>query len=242
MISSVSQSKSDSIQGFESFTRSNPLTEKISSRTFHHIEFYCGDATNTYKRFQLGLGMSCVAKSDLSTGNTAHASYVLQSENMKMVFTAPYHSKRDNNGVTENMLSTVMPQFSKAKASEFFMRHGLGVYAVAISVDDVKKSFEILISNGAVEVTAPIEVEEAEMGFADIAEVELYGDVVLRLVNTDNYSGVFLPNFKSVLSSGKYFTETYGFTRFDHIVGNLWSLEPKYSQLKQMTVRFRNMR
>ena len=38
----------------------------------------CGDATTTWRRFALGLGMSCVAKSDQSTGNATYASYVLR--------------------------------------------------------------------------------------------------------------------------------------------------------------------
>jgi hypothetical protein len=38
----------------------------------------CGDATTTWRRFALGLGMSCVAKSDQSTGNATYASYALR--------------------------------------------------------------------------------------------------------------------------------------------------------------------
>lgn len=33
-------------------------------KKFHHVEFYCGDATAMAKRFVYGLGMSIVAKSD----------------------------------------------------------------------------------------------------------------------------------------------------------------------------------
>ena len=38
-------------------------------RGFHHIEFYCGDASQAWRRFAGALGMQLVAKSDLSTGN-----------------------------------------------------------------------------------------------------------------------------------------------------------------------------
>lgn len=54
------------------------LKDKLDAIKFHHIEFYCGDAVTTYKRFQLGLGAKLVAKSDQSTGNNIYASYVLQ--------------------------------------------------------------------------------------------------------------------------------------------------------------------
>ena len=70
------------MKGFEGFVRSNPLSDKISARNFHHVEFYCGDSTSSFKRFMAGLGMDLVAKSDLSTGNSAHASYLIQVRSM----------------------------------------------------------------------------------------------------------------------------------------------------------------
>lgn len=42
------------------------------------------------QRFVYGLGMRLVAKSDHSTGNQTFASYVAQSGDLVMAFTAPY--------------------------------------------------------------------------------------------------------------------------------------------------------
>ena len=39
-----------------SLSSSIPQEDKINAKKFHHVELYCGDATNTYKRFMLGLG------------------------------------------------------------------------------------------------------------------------------------------------------------------------------------------
>ena len=72
-------------KGFEGFVRTNPLSDKIPARNFHHVEFYCGDSTSSYKRFMAGLGMELVSKSDLSSGNAAHASYLLQVESSTTV-------------------------------------------------------------------------------------------------------------------------------------------------------------
>lgn len=36
--------------GFANFVRSNPRADRFDVLKFHHIEFWCGDATNTYKR------------------------------------------------------------------------------------------------------------------------------------------------------------------------------------------------
>ncbi|KAL0305343.1 UNVERIFIED_CONTAM: 4-hydroxyphenylpyruvate dioxygenase [Sesamum calycinum] len=76
--------------GFRNFIRTNPKSDHFLVHRFHHVEFWCGDAINTAKRFSWGLGMPLVAKSDLSTGNSAHASYLLRSGQLNFVFTAPY--------------------------------------------------------------------------------------------------------------------------------------------------------
>jgi len=97
--------------------------------SFHHMEFYCGDATNTCRRFQQGLGMNVVAKSDLSTGNQLFASYVLQSHRMRFIFTAPYAVELGARGGVEPKEAAI-PGFSPRHAGDFFAKHGLGVKAV----------------------------------------------------------------------------------------------------------------
>ena len=87
---SVSDLGADELKGFDSFVRKNPKTDKIDVLKFHHVEFSCGDATTTYKRYVLGLGMKLISKSDLSTGNSLHASYTIRSGECTMMFTAPY--------------------------------------------------------------------------------------------------------------------------------------------------------
>ncbi|CAI5955896.1 unnamed protein product [Closterium sp. NIES-65] len=76
--------------GFGSFLRNNPRTDRFKVDRFHHIEFWCGDATNTYGRFSWGLGLPVVAKSDQTTGNHTFCSFVLKAEDLALVFTAPY--------------------------------------------------------------------------------------------------------------------------------------------------------
>jgi len=89
-----------------------------------------------------------------------------------------------------------------------------------------------MMVNGAAACLTPIKVVDKNgLGSADIAEVRLYGDVVLRLVNLDNFRGVFMPNFEE----GSCVGETYGIERFDHIVGNVWNLESIQSRLMSMT-------
>lgn len=50
----------------------------------------CCAVQNVSRRFGWGLGMTQVAKSDHSTQNHVYASYVMRSQQMVFVFTAPY--------------------------------------------------------------------------------------------------------------------------------------------------------
>lgn len=36
--------------GYNNFKRHNPHSDKFEMHKFHHIEFWCHDATNTFKR------------------------------------------------------------------------------------------------------------------------------------------------------------------------------------------------
>ena len=213
-------------------TRHNPMTEKFEVISFHHLEFYCGDATSTYKRFMSGLGLDLTAKSDQSTGNKAHASYLVESNDVKMIFTAPYRQASP-----EEFESRSIPSFSQDTACDFFDKHGLGVRAVAIEVGDVKEAFQVIMSNGGVEIMAPTTMNDEDgLGSLDIAEVSLYGDVVLRLINSKNFRGKGLPNFKMVnqdkpnIGHGKF-----GLYRFDHVVGNLHNLQATMDRVKELT-------
>lgn len=175
---------------------------------------------------------------------------------MTMVFTAPYP---DNNQTTSAL---PYPAFDRSAASKFALKHGTGVQAVSISVSDVPSSIEAMVANGAEIRVPPTKVQDKfGHGEATVAEVLLYGNVHLRLVDAKNFRGSFLPNYQDVPPNQDRalpFTSeqspttagtdaaaipakrdsTYGFRRFDHVVGNLWSLEPRKSQLQRMTVRY----
>ena len=36
--------------GYDNFKRHNPRSDRFGVHRFHHVEFWCADATNTYKR------------------------------------------------------------------------------------------------------------------------------------------------------------------------------------------------
>lgn len=69
--------------------------------------------------------MTLVAKSDQSTGNGVFCSYVLQSHELVMAFTAPYSRTAPRSGDSVPLLG-----YSQDKACEFLNSHGLAVRSV----------------------------------------------------------------------------------------------------------------
>lgn len=161
-------------------------------KRFHHVEFWCGDATNTARRFSWGLGMSIATKSDLSTGNSVHASYLLSSSSaqLQFLFTAPYSP------AVSAPSSSAIPTFSLSSHRSFTATHGLGVKAIALEVENAGLAFSISVSHGAKPVLEPVILNDEVV----LAEVHLYGDVVLRFVSfvKDSNIFVFLPGFELV--------------------------------------------
>jgi 4-hydroxyphenylpyruvate dioxygenase len=213
--------------GCEHFVRNNPRTDRFGVERFHHIEFWCGDASNTWRRFAWGLGMHLVAKSDQTTGNQTYCSYAIQSNELVFTFTAPYSSKIDQS-------TTKMPHpgYKSSEARAFIESHGLAVRAVGISVSDAAEAFHISVANGAVPVLKPqLLTDESKGGKVLISEVKLYGDVVLRYISKQGYTGPMLPNYEEVVS----LPLTYGLVRLDHCVGNVHKLVEEIQHISKFT-------
>lgn len=194
-------------------------------KRFHHVEFWCGDATNTARRFSWGLGMSIATKSDLSTGNSVHASYLLSSSSaqLQFLFTAPYSP------AVSAPSSSAIPTFSLSSHRSFTATHGLGVKAIALEVENAGLAFSISVSHGAKPVLEPVILNDEVV----LAEVHLYGDVVLRFVSfvKDSNIFVFLPGFELVEGTQL----DYGIRRLDHAVGNVPELGPVVEYIKSFT-------
>ncbi|KAK2431519.1 4-hydroxyphenylpyruvate dioxygenase [Trifolium repens] len=159
--------------GFKNFVRTNPKSDRFKIKRFHHVEFWCTDATNTARRFSWGLGMPIVAKSDLSTGNLKHASYLLRSGDLNLLFSAAYSPSIS---LSSPSSKASIPTFDATTCFSFSASHGLAVRAVAVEVDDVELAFTTSINNGAIPASPPVNLDNR----GKLAEVRLYGDAILQ--------------------------------------------------------------
>lgn len=233
--------------GYEKFQRINPKSDKFSSRKIHHVEFYTGEATAAYMRFMIALGMKLRGKSDYSTGNKVHASYLLQSKDVRMVFTSPYPSLTVESTQQKNDISTsCWPGFDPSLAESFITKHGLAVRAIGIEVDNVQTAHDAIVANGGKSVLLPTRMQSRDHAnsFADIAEISLYGDVVMRLVNRDSCKDNFLPGYEDISTQSPDQTSNdghYRIEKFDHIVGNVDRLEHVVPYIQGFSVFIRCM-
>jgi 4-hydroxyphenylpyruvate dioxygenase len=135
----------------------------------------------------------------------------------------------------------------------------LAARAVGIEVLDAAAAFEACIAKGATAVTKPTFVPtcrgqrrtSSHGGTKNtgcfIAEVELYGDVVLRYVSfvptdeatrnnddEDKSKRPFLPHLAPV-EGGMANRESFGIYKIDHAVGNVPNLQEAYSRIQKFT-------
>ncbi|KAJ1379662.1 Vicinal oxygen chelate [Sesbania bispinosa] len=222
--------------GFKNFVRTNPKSDRFNVKRFHHVEFWCSDATNTSRRFSWGLGMPIVAKSDLSTGNLTHASYLLRSGDLNLLFSAPYSPSIS---LSSSSPTAAIPTFDASTCFAFSAKHGLTVRAVAVEVADASDAFNTSVAHGAIPASPPVHLDNRVV----IAEVRLYGDVVLRYVSYNDPSHKsdpdpgkwFLPGFEPAEELSSFPSLDYGIRRLDHAVGNVPELAPAVSYVKGFT-------
>ncbi|KAI3839144.1 hypothetical protein MKX03_032774 [Papaver bracteatum] len=222
--------------GHANFIRTNPKSDRFPVKRFHHLEFWCADAINVDQRFSYGLGMLMTAKSDLSTGNTVHASYLLHSGDLNILFTAPYPSSIAEIPTHTISSTATIPTFNSSTACAFSIAHGLGVRAIGIEVEDAESSFNISVCYGARPSHPPVEINNGII----ISEVQLYGDAVLRFISfkNSNPSVNFLPGFKGINDEQPLASkdlEDFGIRGLDHVAGNVVNLAEAINYVKMFS-------
>ncbi|HEY0780014.1 MAG TPA: 4-hydroxyphenylpyruvate dioxygenase [Gemmatirosa sp.] len=168
-----------------------------------YIEFYVGNAKQASHYYRAAFGFHLVAYRGPETGVRDRASYVLQQDKIRFVFTTP-----------------TRPDASpEAKAiADHVYAHGDGVRDLALWVEDARDAFAKAVERGAVAVHEP-RVERDADGEVVIAAFRTYGDTIHSLVERKNYRGAFLPGFRPM--TPQYQPEGVGLKYVDHCVGNV---------------------
>ena len=173
-------------------------TDFLPLKGTDHVEFYVGNARQSAHFYRAAFGMSLVAYAGPETGQRDRASYVLQQGKVRFVLTTALRSDSD--------------------IARHVATHGDGVRAIALWVDDARKSWEETTKRGARSIQAPTDFEDAN-GRVTTSSIAAYGDTIHTFVDRTNYTGTFFPGYQSIAHDP--IARPVGLLHIDHIVGNV---------------------
>jgi 4-hydroxyphenylpyruvate dioxygenase len=163
-----------------------------------HVEFYVGNARQAAYFYRTAFGMKLIAYSGPETGVRDRASYVVQQGKVRFVLTTALRSD--------------------SEIARHVDKHGDGVRAIALWVDDAASAWRETTKRGARSVQPPTESSD-EHGSVVVASIATYGDTLHTFVERKNYSGAFLPGYRPTPEDTV--ARPVGLLHVDHIVGNV---------------------
>ena len=164
-----------------------------------HIEFFVGNARQTAYFYRAAFGFSLTAYRGPETGTRDHVSYVIEQGKIRFVLT-----------------TTLQPS---GDIADHVKRHGDGVKAVALHVDDAESAWRETTARGGRSVQEPVTLKD-ENGRARLSSIALYGDTVQTFVERRQYRGVFLPGYAPTPQPDPL-ARPAGLKHIDHVVGNV---------------------
>ena len=163
-----------------------------------YVEFYVGNARQAAYFYRAAFGMKLIAYAGPETGVRDLASYVLQQGKIRFVLTT---ALRSDSGIALHV-----------------HKHGDGVRAIALWVDDAAEAWHETTRRGALSVAAPAILSD-EFGEVVVASIAAYGDTLHTFVERSKYTGPFLPGYQSMPEDTV--ARPVGLQHVDHIVGNV---------------------
>jgi len=174
---------------------------------YDHMHFWVANAKQAAAWYVLRMGFDYVAYAGLETGSRDVATHVIRQNDIVFAFSSPLNPVETDIG-------------------RRLLFKGDAIKDVAYTVEDCKALFEKAVSRGAVPIREPTELKD-ENGSVIIATVQTYGDTVHSFVQRSQYTGPFLPGFRSITAKDPIaaILPDPGLRFIDHIVGNQGDLE-----------------
>ena len=165
-----------------------------------HIEIWVGNAKQSAYFYEHAYGFTRTAYAGPETGVRDRASYVLEQGEIRFVLTSGLRADSD---------------ICKWAATK-----GDSVRDVALAVPDTTHAYRQAVQRGARGVVEPHWVED-EHGRVELAAIATYGDNIHTFVNRSEYSGPYLPGYRTTLENGGGPGRGAGLIAIDHVVGNV---------------------
>ncbi len=173
-------------------------------RGFDHIEYYVGNAKQAAHFYDKTFGFKPIGKLGLETGVRDRASYCMGQGKVRFIFT-----------------SALGPD---SEISRHCALHGDGAKCIGLEVSDAEQSIREVKARGAT-VVQPAQAFEDEHGAIKTGVIQYAGDTVIKLIERQNYRGVFAPGYEPIEAHG---SESVGLAAIDHVVTNVYLGEMNY--------------
>jgi 4-hydroxyphenylpyruvate dioxygenase len=184
-----------------------------------YVEFYVGNAKQAAHYYRSAFGFQPIAYCGPETGNREKVSYVVRQHKLTFVFT-----------------TALRPEHHIA---EHVHRHGDGVKALALRVDDAASAWKETTARGGKSYLEPITLTD-KSGEVTLSGIHTYGDTVHLFVGRQNYQGPFMPGFREWKSA--YNPPSTGLLYVDHCVGNVgWNQMEPWVRFYEQVMGFRNI-
>ena len=184
-----------------------------------YVELYVGNAKQAAHFYKTAFGFQSYAYSGPETGDKEKVSYVLVQNKVRLVLTTPLHPT--------------------GAIAEHVNKHGDGVKAVALMVNDAADAFEQTVKRGAKPYMEPTTREDAD-GKIVMSGIHIYGDTVHLFIERKDYKGTFMPGFK--VWESHYNPSDVGLQYIDHCVGNVgWNQMNTWVSFYEDVMGFKNI-
>lgn len=164
-----------------------------------HLEFFVGNAKQAAYFYRAALGFSLLAYRGPETGTRDRVSYVVEQNKIRFVLTTALETS--------------------GEIAEHAKRHGDGVKAISLHVDDAEAAWRETTARGGRSIQEPVTLQD-ENGRARLSSIALYGDTIQTFVERRDYRGVFLPGY-AVVPRPDPLARPVGLRHIDHVVGNV---------------------
>jgi len=125
------------------------------------------------------------------------------------------------------------------RVADHVHRHGDGVKAIALRVDDAASAWKETTGRGGRSYLEPI-TQGDKSGEVTLSGIHTYGDTVHLFIERKNYQGVFMPGFREWKPA--YNPPSTGLLYVDHCVGNVgWNQMDPWVRFYEDVMGFRNI-
>ena len=185
-----------------------------------YVEFYVGNAKQAAHYYITAFGFQPLAYAGPETGMKDRTSYVVRQNKLTLMLTTPLRSGNE--------------------IADHIYKHGDGVKALALKVEDAASALEETTKRGAKKYKEVTTLTDDD-GEVIISGIHTYGDTVHLFIERKNYNGIFMPGFRAW--SNPYFKTTdTGLQYVDHCVGNVgWNQMNPWVKFYEEVMGFRNI-